>query len=162
MTDFNFEAKNIPVLAKAGAIIPMSANDRTNDSTNPVDMELLIYRGNNTFKLYEDDGESLSYQNGAFCKTPFTVKEDGSSVYFTIDKGEGDVSVVPEKRNYKLFFKDIVNAEITVKEDLCPYVSRGGLKLEKALRDMVEEGLYEMEYSADTAVRGTDFGLFRM
>ena len=109
------DIENIPVLAKAGAIIPMSANDRTNDSTNPVDMELLIYRGNNTFKLYEDDGESLSYQNGAFCKTPFTVKEDGSSVYFTIDKGEGDVSVVPEKRNYKLFFKDIANAEITVK-----------------------------------------------
>ncbi len=109
------DIENIPVLAKAGAIIPMSANDRTNDCSNPVDMELLIYRGNNTFKLYEDDGESLSYQNGAFCKTPFTVKEDGSSVFFTIDKGEGDVSVVPEKRNYKLFFKDIVNAEITVK-----------------------------------------------
>ena len=109
------DIENIPVLAKAGAIIPMSANDRTNDCTNPVDMELLIYRGNNIFKLYEDDGESLSYQNGAFCKTPFTVKEDGSSVYFTIDKGEGDVSVVPAKRNYKLFFKDIVNAEIAVK-----------------------------------------------
>ncbi len=109
------DIENIPVLAKAGAIIPMSVNDRTNDCSNPVDMELLIYRGNNTFKLYEDDGESLSYQNGAFCKTPFTVKENGSSVYFTIDKGEGDVSVVPEKRNYKLCFKDIVSGEISVK-----------------------------------------------
>ena len=109
------DIENIPVLAKAGAIIPMNADDRNNDCSNPVDMELLIYRGNNTFKLYEDDGESLSYQNGAFCKTPFTVKENGSSVYFTIDKGEGDVSVVPEKRNYKLFFKDIVSGEITVK-----------------------------------------------
>jgi alpha-glucosidase (family GH31 glycosyl hydrolase) len=109
------DIENIPVLAKAGAIIPMNANDRNNDCSNPVDMELLIYRGNNTFKLYEDDGETLSYQNGAFCKTPFTVKEDGSSVFFAIDKGEGDVSVVPEKRNYKLFFKDIVSGEITVK-----------------------------------------------
>ena len=26
-----------------------------------------------------------------------------------------------------------VEAEITIKEDLCPYVSRGGLKLEKAI-----------------------------
>ena len=26
------------------------------------------------------------------------------------------------------------DSEITVKEDLCPYVSRGGLKLEKALK----------------------------
>ncbi len=109
------DIENIPVLAKAGAIIPLSANDRANDCSNPVDMELLIYRGNNTFKLYEDDGETLSYQNGAFCKTPFTVKENGSAVHFTIDKGEGDTSVVPEKRNYKLFFKDIVSGEITVK-----------------------------------------------
>ena len=109
------DIENIPVLAKAGAIIPMSANDKTNDCSNPVDMELLIYRGNNTFKLYEDDGETLSYQNGAFCKTPFTVKENGSSVSFAIGAGEGDVSVVPEKRNYKLFFKDIVSGEITVK-----------------------------------------------
>lgn len=109
------DIENIPVLAKAGAIIPMSANDRTNDCSNPVDMELLIYRGNNTFKLYEDDGETLSYQNGTFCKTPFTIKENGSSVYFIIDKCEGDVSVIPEKRNYKLFFKDIVSGEITVK-----------------------------------------------
>ena len=109
------DIENIPVLAKAGAIIPMSANDRTNDCSNPVDMELLIYRGNNTFKLYEDDGETLSYQNGTFCKTPFTIKENGSSVYFIIDKCEGDASVIPEKRNYKLFFKDIVSGEITVK-----------------------------------------------
>lgn len=109
------DIENIPVLAKAGAIIPMSANDRNNDCSNPVDMELLIYRGNNTFELYEDDGETLSYQNGAYCKTPFTVKENGSSVSFTIGAGEGDVSVVPEKRNYKLLFKDIVDGEITVK-----------------------------------------------
>ena len=27
------------------------------------------------------------------------------------------------------------NAEITVKENLCPYVSRGGLKLEKAMKE---------------------------
>lgn len=109
------DIENIPVLAKAGAIIPMSANDRNNDCSNPVDMELLIYRGNNTFELYEDDGETLSYQNGAYCKTPFTVKENGSSVSFTIGAGKGDVSVVPEKRNYKLLFKDIVDGEITVK-----------------------------------------------
>ena len=72
-------------------------------------------KNNNTFTLYEDDGETLSYKDGAYLKTPFTVKEDGSSVSFTIGKGEGDVSVVPEKRNYTIKFKDIVSADITVK-----------------------------------------------
>ena len=109
------DIENIPVLAKAGAIIPMSVNDRVNDCTNPEDLELWVYRGNNTFTLYEDDGETLSYKDGAYLKTPFTVKEDGSTVTFVIAKGEGDVSVVPEKRNYTIKFKDIAGADVTVK-----------------------------------------------
>ncbi len=108
------DIENIPVLAKAGAIIPMSANDRDNDCSNPEEMELWVYRGNNTFKLYEDDGESLSYMDGAYLKTPFIVKEDGSTVTFTIAPGEGDASVVPEKRKYDVYFKDIVDADIEV------------------------------------------------
>ena len=105
----------IPVLAKAGAIIPMSADGKNNDCSNPESLELLIYRGNNTFTLYEDDGETLSYQDGAYCKTPFTVKEDGSTVTFEIGAGEGDTSLVPQKRNYSLMFKDVVGADITLK-----------------------------------------------
>ena len=104
----------IPVLAKEGAIIPLDANDRTNDCSNPKELEVLIYRGNNTFTLYEDDGETLSYQDGAYCKTAFTVEENGSQVKFTVNKGEGDVSVVPQRRTYNLMFKDIVDAEVTV------------------------------------------------
>ena len=109
------DIENIPVLAKAGAIIPMSVNDTDNDCSNPEEMELWVYRGNNTFKLYEDDGESLSYMDGAYLKTPFIVKEDGSTVTFTIAPGEGDVSVVPEKRKYDVYFKDIVDADIEVR-----------------------------------------------
>ncbi len=109
------DIENIPVLAKAGAIIPMSVNEKLNDCSNPEDLELWVYRGNNTFVLYEDDGETLSYKDGAYLKTPFTVKEDGSKVTFTIAKGEGDVSVVPEKRNYTIKFNDIVDADVTVK-----------------------------------------------
>ena len=105
----------IPVLAKAGAIIPMDLNDRTNDCSNPKEMEVLIYRGNNTFTLYEDDGETLSYQDGAYLKTAFTVEENGSQVKFTIAKGEGDISVVPERRRYVLKFKDIVSGDVRVK-----------------------------------------------
>lgn len=109
------DIEKIPVLAKAGAIIPMSVNDTSNDWSNPEELELWVYRGNNTFVLYEDDGETLSYKDGAYLKTPFSVKEDGSAVTFNIRKGEGDKTVVPEKRTYTLCFKDIVNAEVTVK-----------------------------------------------
>ncbi len=108
------DIENIPVLAKEGAIIPMSANDRTNDCSNPEALEVLIYRGNNTFTLYEDDGESLSYQQGVYLKTAFTVSEDGDKVTFVINKGEGDTSVSPEKRTYNLKFRDITAADVTV------------------------------------------------
>lgn len=111
------DIENIPVLAKEGAIIPMSANDRTNDCSNPEVLEVLIYRGNNTFTLYEDDGETLSYQDGAYLKTAFTVKEDGDTVSFTIAKEDGDSSVSPENRTYILKFKDITKADISITVD---------------------------------------------
>lgn len=108
------DIERIPVLAKAGAIIPMSANGKTNDTSNPKDLEILIYRGNNTFTLYEDDGQTLSYQDGAYLKTPFTVTENGSAIGFKIEKAEGDATVSPEKRSYKLMFRDVVDGCVTV------------------------------------------------
>ena len=104
----------IPVLAKEGAIIPMSANGRTNDCTNPEELEILVYRGNNTFELYEDDGETLSYQNGEYLKTAFTVSENGNKVSFKISKAEGDASVVPATRKFTVKFKDIVSGKVSV------------------------------------------------
>ena len=111
------DIENIPVLAREGAIIPMSANDRTNDCSNPEALELLVYRGNNTFTLYEDDGETLSYQNGEYLKTAFTVSEDSNKVTFKIEKAEGDSSVVPQNRTYVIRFKDIVNGDISANVD---------------------------------------------
>ena len=108
------DIETIPVLAKEGAIIPMSVNDRTNDCSNPKELELLVYRGNNTFTLYEDDGDTLSYQNGEYLKTSFTVAENGDKVTFTVKKAEGDASVVPEERTYTVKFKDIVSGNVAV------------------------------------------------
>lgn len=105
----------IPVLAKAGAIIPMGEDDRTNNTNNPENMEILIYRGNNTFTLYEDDGVTNDYEKGVYAETPFTVSEDGTTVTFTIEKAQGDVSVIPEKRKYVLKFRDIVKGNVSVK-----------------------------------------------
>lgn len=105
----------IPVLAKAGAIIPMSENDTVNDCSNPETLELLVYRGNNTFTLYEDDGETLSYRNGEYLKTAFTVFEEGNKVSFKIAKADGDGSVVPERRSFVVKFKDITDGDITIK-----------------------------------------------
>ena len=105
------DISSIPVLAKEGAIIPLAVNDRTNDWKNPEDMEILIYRGKGTFTLYEDDGETMNYRNGAFAETRFDVEEDGNDMIFTINPAEGDSSVIPAERNYTLSFRDITGCE---------------------------------------------------
>ena len=108
------DIETIPVLAKEGAIIPMSANDRNNDCSNPETLEVLVYRGNNTFTLYEDDGETLSYKDGEFLKTAFTVSEKGNKVTLGIAKAEGTGAVVPENRTFVLKFRDVVKADVAV------------------------------------------------
>lgn len=104
---------SIPVLAKEGAIIPMSLNEG-NDTSNPKTMEMWVYRGNNEFTLYEDDGISNGYREGKAAFTRFTVTEKDDEVRFVINKVEGDASVIPEKREYRIKFKDIIGANIAL------------------------------------------------
>ncbi|MBR3767893.1 MAG: DUF5110 domain-containing protein [Clostridia bacterium] len=107
LTKLYRDQSTIPVLAKEGAIIPLSINDKNNSTANPENMELLISRGNNSFTLYEDDGETLNFLNGAYCETEFCVKKTGQDLEFSINAASGDISVIPKVRNYTLTFIDI-------------------------------------------------------
>ena len=99
-----------------GAIIPLSQNSKTNDWSNPEKLTIRIFRGTNSFTLYEDDGETMSFEDGAFAETVLSVKEAGEDLWFEISAAKGDLSVVPSKREWKLVFDDISSAkEITVK-----------------------------------------------
>lgn len=103
--------ENIPVLAKEGAIIPMASEGETNDWRNPADMTVQIYRGNNTFRLYEDQGEDNTFEAGVSCITEFAVAESKNELKFVIHQPEGDVSHLPAKRNYTLQFRDIASCD---------------------------------------------------
>ena len=106
---------SIPVLAREGAIIPLGCNDTDNDWRNPEELELLVFRGNSSFTLYEDDGETMRYRDGAYAETPFTVVEKENSVTFGIGPAVGDLSVLPGKRSYLVTFRDVTDAaEIAV------------------------------------------------
>ncbi|MCC8023645.1 MAG: DUF5110 domain-containing protein [Clostridiales bacterium] len=101
--------ESIPVLAKEGAIIPMDMNGRTNDSGNPKEMEVLVYRGTNTFDLYEDDGESMAFEQGVSALTPLRVAEAGDTVTFAIGPAAGDTGVLPPARTWRVSFRDITD-----------------------------------------------------
>ncbi len=95
---------DIPVIAKAGAIVPLA--DRGVD--NPEHLDIIIFPdADNRFELFEDDGGSLAYQSGRYALTAFTQLWRGTEAEFTIDPVMGDVGVVPAWRSYRLIFRGI-------------------------------------------------------
>lgn len=109
---------SIPVLAKEGAIIPLDCNETNNYCGNPENMEILIFRGNSSFTMYEDDGESMNYVQGEYCETEFRISEKDVTTVFTVSVKGPDPSVLPPKRNMLLTFRDIRAAEtINVKRN---------------------------------------------
>ena len=113
---------SIPVLAKAGAIVPMYRSGDTNDLSGDQPLEIHIWRGNGAFALYEDDGES-NRKNHLI--TSMEVKEEGDILRFTIHGAEGDLSLVPEKRAVTLIFRDIEDACLVLDDQQRPYCRDG-------------------------------------
>ncbi|MFI3229039.1 MAG: glycoside hydrolase family 31 protein [Bacillota bacterium] len=108
---------SIPVLAKEGAIIPL-ANNINNDYSNPLSLELMCASGNGTFTLYEDDGASVAYKTGAFVTTTFCQTRQENCLTLTIKPASGDVSLIPNEREYVINILDMVSAKaITVTQN---------------------------------------------
>ena len=102
---------SIPVLAPAGAIVPMYASADSNDLSLQQPLEIHVWRGNGNFALYEDDGETNAYRNGSYAVTKFTVSEDDSGIHFVIHNPVGDVTILPEERQFILRFRDLVDEQ---------------------------------------------------
>ncbi|KAE9636249.1 DUF5110 domain-containing protein [Defluviitalea raffinosedens] len=108
----------IPVLAKAGAIIPMRYEETyDNDLGNPMDLNIRVFAGDSGhFSLYEDDGISLDYTQGACVKTDMYL--DWQEGVFCIKGAKGKLDLIPQKRNYRLSFVGFADCdEISVELD---------------------------------------------
>ena len=89
------------LLLKAGAIVPTwpmrpCVNSAVSDSieiiANPSDAET-------SFTLYEDDGNSLEYQNGQFCTTTISCKEGCLKIASAV----GNFTQLPDIRSITLY-----------------------------------------------------------
>ena len=80
--------ERIPLMVKAGSIIPMGkfmqfAGQKPEDT-----LEIRIYQGSNgKFELYEDEGDNYNYERGEFTIIPF--RWDNQKRTLTIDNREG-------------------------------------------------------------------------
>jgi alpha-glucosidase (family GH31 glycosyl hydrolase) len=108
MTELFRDESSIPVLAKEGAIIPLS-RQFGNDSGNPEKLELWVYRGNGSFEMYEDNENRLK---ASF--TTFKIEGD-EELIFTINPSVGATDFLPETREYNILFKDVENGSIKAK-----------------------------------------------
>lgn len=107
-----FRDEDYPVFAKAGSIIPFGDNELINDTTPPKDMEIHIFPGkSNTYKLYEDDGVSDLYRKGFFLSTSIDYNYLPNNYTVIIRALEGKSGIVPDKRNYKIRFRNTKRAK---------------------------------------------------
>lgn len=104
-----FKDEDYPVFIKAGSIIPMAVinEDDLNNTKAPNTLEIQIFPGrSNSYMLFEDDGVSQMYKEGFFLKTNINFEYAKDSYNLTIKPVEGKSGVIPEKRNYKIRFRN--------------------------------------------------------
>lgn len=94
----------IPVFAKAGAIIPMSADEPANGVALPTRLHVKFFAGKDgSYQLYEDDGETQSYLDGNYAITSFSQTLSGDTLELIKSPVEGKPEAVagfPEIRDY--------------------------------------------------------------
>jgi alpha-glucosidase (family GH31 glycosyl hydrolase) len=96
---------DLPLFAKPGAIVPLCERE---DWRKPARLELHLFPGaDNHFDLYEDDGETTAFHNGAYALTPFDLKWEEQTWSLTISPATGDISLLPPMREYKLYFRGL-------------------------------------------------------
>lgn len=98
------DINTIPVLAKEGAILPLSA-DKGNQTENPESFEIWAFSGNGNFTLIEDNSKADYDAHKA--ETKFEIAYEDNRLTFTIHQAQGDLSVIPQKRNYKVIVRDV-------------------------------------------------------
>ena len=93
--------ESFPVLAKAGALIPLADDAQADVAKNPEAMTLRVYPGaDGAFTLYEDDSETTDYLDGVCALTALTYREDAAEVH--IAPAAGNVEVLPAQRTWTL------------------------------------------------------------
>lgn len=107
-----FRDEDYPVFVKAGSIIPLAHPKTLNDMTPPEDMEINIFPGqSNSYTLFEDDGESDLYRKGYYILTQIDYTYVPSNYSVVIRATEGKSGIIPEKRNYKIVFRNTKRTE---------------------------------------------------
>jgi len=105
LVDIPVDLATLPVLVRAGAIIPMYP-ESLYDGQVPADpLTLDIYpHGDSEFVIYEDDGNTRAYRDGAFSlqRVAVSAAESGDRIEVTIEPAQGKFEGKLERRQIVL------------------------------------------------------------
>lgn len=109
-----YKDEDYPVYARSGSIIPMAILDEENlnDVHPPKQMEIQVFPGrSNSYNLYEDDGVSNLYKEGYYIITNIDYNYRQNNYTLIIRPVDGKTSIIPEKRDYRIRFRNTRSAE---------------------------------------------------
>ncbi|MGN6524400.1 MAG: glycoside hydrolase family 31 protein [Actinomycetes bacterium] len=90
----------LPVLARAGAIVPLDAADvPSGECGNPESLEVLVVAGvDGSFELLEDDGTGARPEEARVARTPISYSQSGGRI--VIGPASGALDAIPERRQW--------------------------------------------------------------
>jgi alpha-glucosidase len=127
----NFSIQQIPIYVHEGAILPMAPPmERTGQK--PVDPLIvtvfpLADGASSNYTLYQDAGNTRSYQEDQAARTPLSAEEKGSDLTVTIGPETGSYPGMEEQRAYELKLPgDWPPASVTANGASIPYNTHEG------------------------------------
>ena len=119
----------IPLFIKAGSIVPMGPIVQHSGEQTAETLEIRVYEGaDGEFTLYEDEGDSYNYENGAYSIIPFEWSEKNQTL--TIGKRQGNFEGLLEKRFYNIVRVNVLNGTGIEKGNTNVTVKYSGKKTE--------------------------------
>ena len=99
-----YTQEEIPYFLRAGAVIPCNPKVQ-NLKSHPAEMMLLVAPGcDGTIDLYEDEGDTQNYQNGAYTTTTITHQRTLTDAILTIEPRKGQFDGMLTERSYQVKF----------------------------------------------------------
>ena len=104
----------MPVLAKAGGILPMANPETsTNSVDNPRALELCIFAGSNgSFILWEDQGDTPEDLDENWASTQLALDWDNRK--FVVSPAKGNLACLPAERSWTLSFHGFAETGLKV------------------------------------------------
>lgn len=128
----------IPVLAKAGTIVPMATEYENSCRENPKELELVVFNGaDGSFELYEDDCSETLGMEPVVTTFSYTYGEEAR---FSMQMAEDAQGIIPKDRSYCIRIRGVngVQADaVTIENSEASGRLKTEISYDNSLRELV-------------------------